>query len=215
MSTISAIASGDQIIRLPSNSDGVITTDLSAWAGGSYTVRVAYIDETDGVSTAKVLVDGVEMGAWSFDGVSGTQTFPGRPTGTGAQAGNQRTIDLDLPFVIEDGSVLTLELSSDAGEVGRVDYIELVPADVGSVNQAPTVALANVVADIAEDTDTSAAIKVADIVVTDDALGTNVLGLTGADAGSFVIVGTELFLQAGVALDFESKTRVRRLCHGG
>jgi hypothetical protein len=46
------------------------------------------------------------------------------------------------------------------------------------------VALTNVVANFAEDLDTSSAVKVADIVVTDDALGTNTLSLTGADAAS-------------------------------
>ena len=47
------------------------------------------------------------------------------------------------------------------------------------------------------------AIKVADIVITDDALGTNNLTLSGADAALFEIVGTELRLIAGAVLDFE------------
>ncbi len=70
------------------------------------------------------------------------------------------------------------------------------------VNQPPTVALANTTATLAEDTDTSSAIKVADINITDDALGTNTLSLSGADAALFQIIGTELFLVAGAALDF-------------
>ena len=41
--------------------------------------------------------------------------------------------------------------------------------------------------------------KVADIVTTDDALGTNNLTLGGADAALFEIVGTELRLIAGAA----------------
>ena len=49
-------------------------------------------------------------------------------------------------------------------------------------------------------------IKVANIDVTDIDLGTNTLSLTGADEASFVIVGNELFLKAGVTLDFETKT---------
>ena len=47
-------------------------------------------------------------------------------------------------------------------------------------------------------------LKVADIVITDDALGTNTLSLSGADAALFQIVGTELFLIAGASLDFET-----------
>ncbi len=72
------------------------------------------------------------------------------------------------------------------------------------VNEPPTVALANTVTTFPEDTDTSVAIKVADIVITDDALGTNNLSLSGADAALFEIVGTELRLIAGAALDFET-----------
>jgi hypothetical protein len=49
------------------------------------------------------------------------------------------------------------------------------------------------------------AIKVADIVISDDALGTNTLVLSGADAALFEIVGgNELHLRAGSTLDFES-----------
>ena len=50
--------------------------------------------------------------------------------------------------------------------------------------------------------------KVADISVTDDALGTNDLSLTGADADKFEIVDNggsfELHLKAGVTLDHEA-----------
>jgi Ca2+-binding RTX toxin-like protein len=42
---------------------------------------------------------------------------------------------------------------------------------------------------------------VATLAITDDALGTNTLGLAGEDAGLFEIDGTTLFLKAGVALD--------------
>jgi autotransporter-associated beta strand protein len=78
---------------------------------------------------------------------------------------------------------------------------------VTDVNEAPTaVALTGTTTSLAEDTDTSSRIKLADIVVTDDALGTNVLSLTGADAGSFEIDGTSLYLKAGVALNHEAKT---------
>ena len=52
---------------------------------------------------------------------------------------------------------------------------------VTNVNEAPTVTLTNLLANLAEDSDTSSPIKIADIVVTDDALGTNNLTLGGAD----------------------------------
>src|SRR4051812_8809907 len=77
---------------------------------------------------------------------------------------------------------------------------------VNDVNEAPTaVTLASATASIAENSSTAAHIKVADIVVTDDALGTDTLGLTGADAAFFEIAGTSLFLKAGTVLNFEAK----------
>ena len=53
--------------------------------------------------------------------------------------------------------------------------------------------------------DTSVAIKVADIVITDDGRGDNKLSLSGADAELFEIVGSELYLVAGARLDVETK----------
>jgi VCBS repeat-containing protein len=80
---------------------------------------------------------------------------------------------------------------------------------VTAVNDAPTVALNNVLMSLPEDADTSNRIKVADIIVTDDSLGEAVLGLLGADAALFEIEGAELFLAAGAALDFESDAELQ------
>jgi VCBS repeat-containing protein len=78
--------------------------------------------------------------------------------------------------------------------------------DITDVNEAPTVvALTNTTTTLPENTSTSSRIKVADIGITDDALGANVISLTGTDAGSFEVSGTSLYLKAGVALNFESK----------
>ncbi|WP_282048375.1 DUF4214 domain-containing protein, partial [Sulfitobacter mediterraneus] len=70
--------------------------------------------------------------------------------------------------------------------------------------EGPLVTLAGTTTTLAEDTDTTARVKVADIIITDDGVGTNVLALTGEDAALFEIDGLELFLQAGAALDFET-----------
>jgi subtilisin-like proprotein convertase family protein len=58
---------------------------------------------------------------------------------------------------------------------------------------------------IAENSSTATRTKVADIDIADDGEGTNALTLIGADAASFEIVGGDLYLKAGVVLDFESK----------
>jgi hypothetical protein len=76
---------------------------------------------------------------------------------------------------------------------------------VTDVNEGATVELANTVTSVAENTATP--LKVADIVVDDDALGTNTLTLSGADAASFEIVnGTELQFKSSVSLNYEVKT---------
>ncbi|WP_370688308.1 cadherin-like domain-containing protein [Flavimaribacter sediminis] len=101
----------------------------------------------------------------------------------------------------DDDSEVTFAFTASDGELTASSTASL---DLTSVNDAPTVALDNVTASLAEDTDTGTRIKVADIVISDDTLGTNALSLSGADAGLFEIVGTELYLKAGVSLDFES-----------
>ena len=74
-------------------------------------------------------------------------------------------------------------------------------------NTAPTgVSLANAITSIAENTSTATRLKVADIVIADDTYGTNVITLSGADAASFEVDGTILYVRAGVVLNYEQKT---------
>lgn len=91
---------------------------------------------------------------------------------------------------------------------GSIEFPQLwVYAPSTQPNQPPTaLALNNAVNSIEENTSTASPIKLGDIVVTDDGLGVNVLGITGPDAASFQITGTALFLKAGVVLDYETKT---------
>ncbi|NBX29497.1 phosphatase PAP2 family protein, partial [bacterium] len=78
---------------------------------------------------------------------------------------------------------------------------------VTDVNEAPTaVALQSTTTSLPENTSTASRVKVADIAVTDDALGTNAITLSGADAASFEVAGTSLYLKAGVALNYEAQT---------
>jgi hypothetical protein len=78
---------------------------------------------------------------------------------------------------------------------------------VTDVNEAPTaVALTNTTASLPENTNTTSRIKVADIAISDDALGTNSISLLGTDAAAFELDGTALFLKAGTSLNYETKT---------
>ncbi len=73
---------------------------------------------------------------------------------------------------------------------------------ITETNKPPTVSLANTVTSLPVNTDTSIAVRIADIVITDDEWGTNTLSLRGGDAALFEIVGNELRLVAGADLDF-------------
>jgi len=91
---------------------------------------------------------------------------------------------------------------------GGIDYPELwVYAPSTATNAAATaVAVNGAVTSILENVSTVSRVALGDIAVTDDGLGSNVLSLSGTDAASFEIVGTALYLKAGVALDYETKT---------
>ncbi|MEM9004394.1 MAG: cadherin domain-containing protein [Cyanobacteria bacterium P01_F01_bin.86] len=83
-----------------------------------------------------------------------------------------------------------------------------VTIDVTDVNELPTITVENVIPELPEDLLVTSAVKVADIVVTDDDLGTNTLSLSGEDADQFEIVGDDLFLKVGATLDFETQPQL-------
>lgn len=76
-----------------------------------------------------------------------------------------------------------------------------------AANEAPSsIALKNTISTFKENTSTATRRKVADIVITDDGLGTNTLSISGADADKFEIEGRTLYLKAGTSLDYETKS---------
>lgn len=91
---------------------------------------------------------------------------------------------------------------------GGIDYPQLwVYAPTTAANQTPTlVAVENAFNPVLENTSTANPLKIADIVVTDDGLGTNTLSLSGTDSAFFELSGTALYLKAGTVLDYETKT---------
>jgi len=79
---------------------------------------------------------------------------------------------------------------------------------ITATNSAPTaMTFANVTASLRDDANTALRTKLADILVEDDGMGTNVLSLVaGFDSTSFEMVGNALFLKAGVPLLYETKS---------
>ena len=95
----------------------------------------------------------------------------------------------------ETTSMYTLDVTVSDGV--NVSAVETINVDVSDVNELPSLSLTNQVFAIQEDASTTSPIKIADLVVEDDALGSEVFGLTGTDAAAFEILGTELYLKAG------------------
>ncbi len=155
-------------------------------------------DTSSPIKVADIVVtdDGVGTNVLSLDGVEAT-LFEIVDTALYLKAGTA----LDY----ETTAILEVAVAVDDAAVGATpDATAALSITVTDVNEAPTVALANTVISLAENTDTSSRIKVADIVVTDDALGTNELSLSGTNAAWFEIEGLALYLKAGAALDYET-----------
>lgn len=108
------------------------------------------------------------------------------------------------PLDFESRSTYAVRLR--ATDAGGLSVERSVAVTVTNVNEAPTgVTLRTPVTTLPDSTPTAARRKLADIVVADDALGSNVLTVTGPDAAAFEIVGTVLYLVAGTTLDATAK----------
>ncbi|MGI0483227.1 hypothetical protein ACN4EE_20910, partial [Geminocystis sp. CENA526] len=132
---------------------------------------------------------------------------------TGADASSFAIRGMELFYVgaspdFETKNQYQVTVNVDDDTVGNTpDATTDFTLNITDVNEAPTaVTLTNTITELAENSVIGEGIKVGDIAVTDDALGTNVLSLTGTDASSFEIRGTELFY-VGASPDFETKNQ--------
>lgn len=107
----------------------------------------------------------------------------------------------------ETKSSYTVRVNIDDTTVGSTpDAFKDFTLTITDVNEAPTaVAISPNSTILSENANTASAIELSTITVTDDALGTNSLSLSGADAASFEIVSGKLRLKAGVGLNFEAR----------
>ncbi|MGF1480400.1 MAG: DUF4347 domain-containing protein [Cyanophyceae cyanobacterium] len=119
--------------------------------------------------------------------------------------GRKLFLKADTPLNHETEAELNVQVSVNDSTIGSTpDDTESLAIAISDVNEAPSLSFTNSTASLAEDTDTSTRIKVADIVISDDALGNNTLSLSGEDAESFEIDDSALFLKANTPLDFET-----------
>ena len=104
-------------------------------------------------------------------------------------------------FSVQDLTALKLKLAFSDGKA-------LVPFElpISLFNGPPTIlSLSNKIISLDENINTIGRVKVADILISDEGLGSNVISLSGADANIFEVSGAELFLKSGAHLDFESR----------
>ncbi|WP_371056533.1 Ig-like domain-containing protein [Rhodosalinus sp. K401] len=183
-----------------------------------FTVSVADVNDEapvfSGAASASVAEGGLPvltLSATDVDTVGGPVSFEITGGADGALFelvnGNELRFaaapDFEAPGDADGGNDYEVEVTASDGVNATVQSLTVTVTDE---NEAPSVALSNVVSGIAEGTDTSVGVKVADVAVTDDALGTNALSLAGADAGAFELRngGTELFY-VGASPDFEAQ----------
>jgi Ca2+-binding RTX toxin-like protein len=117
--------------------------------------------------------------------------------------GNELRVAGALDYEAATSHQITVRVTDSASNT----YDETFTIGVGNVNEPATIALANAVTATAEN---GGAVKVADIVVSDDGTGTNAVTLSGADAAFFTIQnGTELYFTGGANFEVKSSYDVR------
>ena len=109
----------------------------------------------------------------------------------------------DLDFETNGQLDVTVQVNDDTLDPEPNDTAAL-SITVSDANDPPMVALSNLMVSISEGADTTNRTQVADITITDDALGSNDLSLSGTDAAMFEIDSGALYLKAGAVLDHET-----------
>ena len=208
-------------------SDTLGVPDDQSYVGHDVTLKVTTTDPFDGTTdfSTTTTIANVEDEATGTVGVTGAAEEGGSLTADasglvdedgGIQATTYQWQEKVGESWVDIGGQddATLSIPSDQSYVGKEVRAVATTTDafggttsiasasqiIANVNDAPTVSLTNVLASTAEN---GGVIKVADIVVSDVDGGTNVLSLSGADAGAFTIVGNELRFNGGA--NFEAK----------
>jgi hypothetical protein len=121
----------------------------------------------------------------------------GNPSGLFAIDNTTGHISIADNALLDYESASTHALTIRASDGSRTDTA-VVTVTANDINEAPNVAVNPVITSIDEDVNSTGSMKVADIVVSDDALGSATLTLTGTDAALFDIInGNELHVRAG------------------
>jgi VCBS repeat-containing protein len=151
---------------------------------------ISAIDPDPNTTLTYLIAGGADAALFDIDGTTGTLSFK-----TAANFEVPGDADRDNSYKV-----------SVAVSDGAIRDTQDITVNVRDVNESPTaITLAQPITSLAENTSTTTRLKVSDIQVTDDALGTNSLSLSGADAGFFEIFNGSLYLKSGTVLDYETK----------
>ena|GEM_PF-1788471 len=184
----------------PVNDAPVLTGDLAARVaeGGRYVLTGADLGFSDPDDAAS----GVVFRA--SNPVHGTLRV------NGAAAGSFTAADIAAGRVsfVHDGSESASAsfrvLVEDGNEDASAPVARSFTLGVSPVNDAPVLGVSPLVTALAENASTAAAIRVANVTITDPDGGANRLSLAGADASLFEIRAGAVWLRAGATLDFET-----------
>jgi uncharacterized protein YjiK len=182
---------------------GITAPDASASETGPDpgTFRFSRSGSTTSALTVVYTVTGQASAADYTPALTGSQIIP-------AGAPSIDVIITPVDDALAEGTETLTVTLTDTGsyDVGANASATITILDNDAANQPPTaVTLGNTVPSLSEATNVSSHVRVADISVTDDGVGTNNLSVTGTDAASFEIVGSSLFLKAGTVLSHASK----------
>ncbi len=192
----SATANGDDSDE-SQDDDGVAKTNIARGQIWPVTVTASVPGKLDG---------------WIDYNRNGRLDDPGEHIAAGISVGvvaGTQIVNVSIPANASVGTSLARFRISSSGNLSPTSYAadgEIEDYQLQIIAAPTAVTLTPSSNSRAENTSTASAITLSTITVTDDAIGTNTLTLSGPDAASFEIIGNALRLRAGVVLDFESKT---------
>ncbi|MEO0405779.1 MAG: G8 domain-containing protein [Cyanobacteria bacterium P01_A01_bin.135] len=123
-------ASGQEVIsfiRGNENESGSATTTFNG-AAGTYEVKVAYVDETDGQGSLEVKHNDKSVETWQLDQNLGASYITDSTR-------TQRTLGDRIS--LSPGDRLQVVGQEQANEHARVDYVELIPVTIGGDSPTP------------------------------------------------------------------------------
>ncbi|WP_238296811.1 cadherin-like domain-containing protein, partial [Methylobacterium soli] len=180
-----------------------LTVQEDAAATPLFTDAPTIVDIDSAVVTATLTLADTAAGSLTGAGVdvNGAYTITGAPAAVAAALAN-------VSFLAEANysgstSVAVAIDDSQNGPQGT-NPTGTISVTVNAVNDAPTLSLSQNSDTLAENADTSARMKLADITVLDADSGTNTVALTGESSDRFEIYDGALYLKAGASLDFET-----------